>query len=668
MKRISKYFALFIAAIVFFMPLKMNLTKASAASSVDDAGTLRNSSAHASPLCSASEPNGYIYDGCYITAVTNMLRRRQVIDGGSASITKYDLQVANSSSEKPSSVKDFKQIKWPVGGYSITETNDYSKSNIITLLNNHPEGIMITAINGGIKHAIILTSYNSSTEVFYAVDPVNGGTPIPIGSCYSATNDKKSVKLLTIDDWIRCLTHIYFINNAKADTILPSITNAVITDVSSNGYTVTCSVADNVGVTSVKFPTWTLNGGQDDLKWLDGTINGDVASITIKTSDHNNETGIYITHIYAYDASENQICYVVPDITVQAAPVSNSLTPAATVTCTPTLTPTVTPITSNATTAEISTTDDKTNNGAIPVAAISSPGDLQNLIDSDLDYSSQDTLSYDNKTSKAYKIEANEEGWIFISVYKKTGASYFSPFDIKLYTNSALTSVAGSTILSFDNNVILAVYVEPGDYYYQIKYKGNAQDTCTCYIGFMPSSARIKVDSIQYSNDKSQATVKFDFDEDCFGSFSDGTLRVVNGNVSYKDMSSNEKWKTDSKENMLLQNSFTVTENGTYSARLACYADNYFCKVQFEITDIISNAPAAPKITAYKKNSKTVSGVGNYGNTISLKVNGKYYDSVINKDGNWSISVPALKKGLKLTAYVKNPAGTKSKTTTVTVK
>src|SRR5699024_704435 len=82
----------------------------------------------------------------------------------------------------------------------------------------------------------------------------------------------------------------------------PVITDAKITNVSKDGYTVTCKVTDDSQVTSVLMPTWSENGGQDDLIWYETTKNAERYTINVKTSDHNNDTGKYNTHIYEYDA------------------------------------------------------------------------------------------------------------------------------------------------------------------------------------------------------------------------------------------------------------------------------------------------------------------------------------------------------------------------------
>lgn len=93
-----------------------------------------------------------------------------------------------------------------------------------------------------------------------------------------------------------------------SDKTGPNITNAKITDVDSTGYTVTCTVTDASGVDRVQFPTWTEKNDQDDLlsDWsvspkASGTRDGNTYTFRVKTSDHNNESGTYYTHIYAYD-------------------------------------------------------------------------------------------------------------------------------------------------------------------------------------------------------------------------------------------------------------------------------------------------------------------------------------------------------------------------------
>ena len=113
------------------------------------------------------------------------------------------------------------------------------------------------------------------------------------------------------DDHDAILRFNYFVTGRyyPADDIdAPTISNVRVTDVTANGYRVTCDVWDDTSVTSVKFPTWTVSGGQDDLVWHEGTISGNTATFYVKRSEHKGKFGIYNTHIYAYDSYGNYSC------------------------------------------------------------------------------------------------------------------------------------------------------------------------------------------------------------------------------------------------------------------------------------------------------------------------------------------------------------------------
>ncbi|WP_395019464.1 Ig-like domain-containing protein, partial [Robinsoniella peoriensis] len=105
--------------------------------------------------------------------------------------------------------------------------------------------------------------------------------------------------------------YVYLYNEPvpPADTEKPVISNVQITDVNKDGYTVTCTVTDNVGIDRVEFPTWNAgqSGGGKDATWLLGTINGNTASVRVNVRDWNNYEGYYFTHVYAYDTNKNDL-------------------------------------------------------------------------------------------------------------------------------------------------------------------------------------------------------------------------------------------------------------------------------------------------------------------------------------------------------------------------
>lgn len=100
------------------------------------------------------------------------------------------------------------------------------------------------------------------------------------------------------------------------DWTKPTISDIKITDQTNTGYTVQCRATDNTSVSHVRFPVWTDKNGQDDLIWREGTKNGDIYSLRVNISDHNNEYGVYHTHIYAYDAAGNERFVVAPDCNI----------------------------------------------------------------------------------------------------------------------------------------------------------------------------------------------------------------------------------------------------------------------------------------------------------------------------------------------------------------
>ena len=104
--------------------------------------------------------------------------------------------------------------------------------------------------------------------------------------------------------------------NIIADTAAPTISDVKVSNVSGRGYTVTCTVTDNIGVTKVTMPTWTLKNGQDDLVWHTAAISGNTATFHVGIGDHNLESGDYLTHIYAYDAAGNSSSAAAPVVTL----------------------------------------------------------------------------------------------------------------------------------------------------------------------------------------------------------------------------------------------------------------------------------------------------------------------------------------------------------------
>ncbi len=91
----------------------------------------------------------------------------------------------------------------------------------------------------------------------------------------------------------------------QPDTEFPKITNKYISEMKSDSFRVVCDACDNVGIDHVRIATWTASD-QSDLIWRDAYFDG-VASwfIDIPTKDYRENSEVYISHIYVYDADGN---------------------------------------------------------------------------------------------------------------------------------------------------------------------------------------------------------------------------------------------------------------------------------------------------------------------------------------------------------------------------
>lgn len=110
----------------------------------------------------------------------------------------------------------------------------------------------------------------------------------------------------------------------QPDTTAPTISNVTVTNVDSTGYTVKCNVKDNVGVSSVKFPSWNCTSYTgSDANWITGTVSNGVATARIPFSSLKGgyvPSAAYMTHVYAYDSAGNRSNTAIPqEVTVDSA-------------------------------------------------------------------------------------------------------------------------------------------------------------------------------------------------------------------------------------------------------------------------------------------------------------------------------------------------------------
>ena len=212
-----------------------------------------------------------------------------------------------------------KYIKWPGAPAYSQNTDPLSISNVrVSDVNSNSYKVSCN-IAGNVTKVLFPTwpSADDSGNPIWHEGTISGNT----ASCVIRRSDHGNKN----GDYI---THIYIYdpsgNSTSAaaplvimgDTQAPVISDIRVSEIKMDSFTVTCKVYDNGGVTSVKFPTWPSADDSGNPIWHDGTINGDTASCVIKKSDHGNKTGLYLTHIYAYDMNGNMTAGRAPGVII----------------------------------------------------------------------------------------------------------------------------------------------------------------------------------------------------------------------------------------------------------------------------------------------------------------------------------------------------------------
>ena len=111
------------------------------------------------------------------------------------------------------------------------------------------------------------------------------------------------------------------------DKEAPKVDSVQIRNLTTKGYDIYVLGANDAGsgINRIQFPTWTTANGQDDIQqnWQTNSIaKGEMQSdgttwvYHVNITDHNNEQGEYITHIYAWDNLGNSACVYTGTINV----------------------------------------------------------------------------------------------------------------------------------------------------------------------------------------------------------------------------------------------------------------------------------------------------------------------------------------------------------------
>ena len=218
--------------------------------------------------------------GCWITSVAILLRHYNVVTD--SNVNSFNPLICNNRLMQygiVNSAGDFCNLgnmKNAYPGFEYVGQRTYSLNNLKSLY-DQGYACIVHETRG---HYVAVRSVSSSGAV--VMDPG-----------YSTTS-------LTNSDTIQ-----YYKVTAKNDTTPPTISNYKVSNVSRDGFTVSCTVIDNIAISYVNFLVWPDANGNWNNTIQRANISGNTASCYVKTSDHHNFEGNYAVHVQAYDAAGN---------------------------------------------------------------------------------------------------------------------------------------------------------------------------------------------------------------------------------------------------------------------------------------------------------------------------------------------------------------------------
>ena len=90
----------------------------------------------------------------------------------------------------------------------------------------------------------------------------------------------------------------------ETDNTPPEISDVAISDITTQGYTVSCTASDNKKVMAIYFAVFHQNDGSENAKWYKQDTTA-TAKMTVDISEFNNRAGNYCTYIYVFDEAGN---------------------------------------------------------------------------------------------------------------------------------------------------------------------------------------------------------------------------------------------------------------------------------------------------------------------------------------------------------------------------
>lgn len=193
-------------------------------------------------------------------------------------------------------------------------------------------------------------------------------------------------------------------------------------------------------------------------------------------------------------------------------------------------------------------------------------------------YISADTVETSwSGTTGVHSIKVTESGWLLVyPVEENTHA------DFLLYSDKACSSciLEARSFNSVDKEPY-ACYVTPGNYYWKgSRWNGTGLLTMYTYMGFVSSESKLSA-SVVNNADNTAAAVTFSGSD-----IGKGLIRIEKGEYDPSVISDKKFWHTSDRANAVEGTTKTITQNGTYVARLES-SDGLDIMISFTVSGLI---------------------------------------------------------------------------------
>lgn len=247
-----------------------------------------------------NQPQGSDACACYSLAYC-----RTMLDGRVHSWSEYDVNGGNPYNSCAS---------WSKGGYGstpgVSSAQAAYRACYDSINNNRPAILFVTG-SRSTWHYVTVIGYQNVTNA----NSLSASNFLIIDSCWFCS--KSSAENMATAGYSAKNDGGYYYHLASSGSVASYdknkivIKNIKVTERTAVGYKVECDIVNDSTnqIKSVFFPTWTQKNDQDDLIWHKGSYSNKHASFYVKSSDHKNEIGTYITHIYC--CAENSSSFIV---------------------------------------------------------------------------------------------------------------------------------------------------------------------------------------------------------------------------------------------------------------------------------------------------------------------------------------------------------------------